>query len=105
MSEDKEVILEGKIWAIMSYLWILCLIPLILKKDNEFSFFHARQGLVLFVASIICAGLMMVPFINFIVPTIHLLIFVFSLMGIFNALMGKYWKIPIIGKYAERIEL
>ncbi|MBI5144164.1 MAG: zinc ribbon domain-containing protein, partial [Candidatus Omnitrophica bacterium] len=48
MPNDKEV-LEGKPFAILSYLWILCLVPLILKKENRFAMFHAKQGLVLFI--------------------------------------------------------
>jgi len=39
---------ENKIMAILSYLSILCLIPLFTKKDNEFVYYHAKQGLVLF---------------------------------------------------------
>ena len=31
---DQEQILEGKIFAILAYLSILCIIPLILKKEN-----------------------------------------------------------------------
>jgi uncharacterized membrane protein len=103
--ENKDVILEGKVWALMGYLWILCLIPLIMKKDNEFSLFHARQGLFLFVCSIICSGLTFLPFLMFIGGLGNLVIFVVSMIGIFNVLMGKYWKIPIIGEYAEKIEL
>ena len=33
-SVDKEI-LEGKILAILSYLSILCIIPLVIKKDNN----------------------------------------------------------------------
>ena len=32
---EKQVI-EGKVFAILSYLSILCIIPLLFKKDNDF---------------------------------------------------------------------
>ena len=49
--EDREV-LEGKIFALLSYLSIFCIIPLILKKDNRFVLLHGKQGLVIFVAEV-----------------------------------------------------
>jgi uncharacterized membrane protein len=103
--KNNDVILEGKIWALMGYLWILCLIPLIMKKDNEFSLFHARQGLFLFVSSVICSGLTCLPFIRLIGVLGNLVIFVLSIIGIIYVLRGIYWKIPLIGEYAEKIEL
>ena len=45
-------ILEGKIFAVLAYLSILCIIPLIFKKDNAFVLAHAKQGLVLFVSEV-----------------------------------------------------
>ena len=44
-AENDKTIREGKVFAILSYLSILCIIPLILKKDNEFVLAHGKQGL------------------------------------------------------------
>lgn len=101
----KDIVLEGKIWAVIGYLWILCFIPLILKKDNDFSLFHAKQGLVLFIASVICAGISVVPLIGIIGVLGNAAVFVLSIAGIFSSLKGEYWKMPYIGDYAEKIEL
>jgi uncharacterized membrane protein len=38
--------------AILSYLGILCLIPFLVFKDNDFVQYHAKQGLTLFIAEI-----------------------------------------------------
>ena len=35
MVEDREV-QEGKIFAMLAYLSVLCLVPLLLKKQNKF---------------------------------------------------------------------
>ena len=34
MAEDKEI-QDGKIFAVIGYLGILCLIPLLVKKENK----------------------------------------------------------------------
>ncbi|MEA3293262.1 MAG: hypothetical protein U9P88_02280, partial [Patescibacteria group bacterium] len=39
--------------AIISYLGIFCLVPLLLKEKNDFVKFHAKQGLVLFIGEFI----------------------------------------------------
>lgn len=36
--------------AVISYLGILCLVPLLTKKDDKFTQFHAKQGLALLIA-------------------------------------------------------
>ena len=37
---DDKVVEEGKIFALVGYIGILCLIPLLLKKDNKFAYHH-----------------------------------------------------------------
>ena len=109
MAEDK-VVEEGKIWAIISYLWILFLVPLLAKKDNKFAVYHAKQGLVLFIASIIvwvvAFVLMFIPILGWIVGFIlWILMFVLWLIGIINAATGKYSPLPVIGGYAEKLKI
>ncbi|MGE0269131.1 MAG: hypothetical protein AB7S78_11835 [Candidatus Omnitrophota bacterium] len=41
-AEDKKI-LDGKIFAAVSYLFILCAIPLIFKNDNTFTFAHGKK--------------------------------------------------------------
>ena len=105
MNEDKDIILEGKIWAVMGYLWILCLIPLIYKKNNPFTLFHAKQGLVLFIAWIISSGIMIIPVLGFIGVLGNIAVLILGLAGILNSLKGEYWRMPYIGDYAEKIEI
>ena len=49
---DDPVVQEGKLFAVISYLGILCVITLLTKKDNAFALFHAKQGLVLLIAAV-----------------------------------------------------
>ena len=47
---SKDDVIDGKMYAVLAYLSILCIIPLIIKKKNPFVLAHGKQGLVLFVA-------------------------------------------------------
>ena len=105
MAESKGV-QDGKIFAVLSYLWILCFIPLLLKKDNKFAVFHAKQGLVLFIAEIALWIVRIVPILGWFISIVgSLLCGILALVGIVQALMGKYWKMPILGDYAEKIKI
>lgn len=88
---------ENKYWAVLSYLGVLVIIPLIVKKDSKFTQFHVKQGLVLLVGWI----LSWLPF----GPIIGLVAFVFSIIGIINVLSGETKPLPIVGELAEKIKL
>jgi len=114
MTEDK-VVEEGRVWAIIAYLWILFLVPLLGKKDNKFALYHAKQGLMFFIATIVLwiAGAIIsvifafIPFAGWAISAIiWVLIWVFILVlfivGIVNAATGKYAPLPVIGQIAEK---
>jgi len=101
--EDKEV-LEGKAYAILAYLWILCLIPLILKKDNRFAIFHAKQGVILFIGELVVGFVGIIPILGWLILFFGTILFgVLSLAGIVQALSGNFWKMPVVGDIAEKI--
>lgn len=102
-SEDKEI-QEGKIFAVLGYIGILCLIPLILKKDNRFALFHAKQGLVLFIAEVVVGILGVLPYLGLLIRTFGTVVFgLLSIVCIIRALMGEYWKIPVVSEIAAKI--
>lgn len=107
MADKTKVTQEEKSMALLAYLWILVLIPLLLKKDSEFCRFHVKQGLVLFLASLGVMILGMVPILGWLIilPFGWLAITILSVLGIINVLQGKRWEMPYIGKYAEKIDL
>jgi len=105
MEENKEI-QEGKIYAVLAYLWILCFIPLLFKKDNKFALFHAKQGLVLFICSIALCLFRIIPLLGWVISIIGSIICgILGLVGIVQALMGNYWKMPVVNDYAEKIKL
>ena len=50
LDQDVE---NNKVIAAIGYIWILCLVPLFLRRRSAFAQFHAKQGLVLFILEII----------------------------------------------------
>ncbi len=104
MAEDKEI-QEGKIFALIGYLWILCFVPLLLKKENKFALFHGKQALVLFLGEIACSIIIMIPILGFIGLLFLFIFAVMSLLGIIHALMGNYWRIPVIADVADKFNI
>ena len=67
MAEEEKEIEEGKAFAVLGYLSILCLVPLLLKKDNKFALFHGKQGLILFIFEVAAGIISLVPFLGWII--------------------------------------
>jgi len=89
--------------AVLCYFGILVLIPLLTDAKNEpFVKFHIKQGLVLLIVDIICGFVFWVPFIGWL---LGLGIFVLWLIGLINAAGGKESELPLIGKFAEKINI
>mgnify|MGYP001610869036 CR=1 FL=1 len=105
---DPKDVQDNKVMAAISYLWILCFIPLLVKKDSKFVQEHAKQGTVLFIAWVIVTIVgTIIPFLGWmiILPIGNIIITVIAIVGIIKALMGEFWEIPVIGAYRSKINL
>ncbi|HPN96697.1 MAG TPA: hypothetical protein PLK35_02930 [Candidatus Moranbacteria bacterium] len=96
-SSDAE---KNKGMAILAY--IIFFIPLLAAKDSKFAMYHANQGLVLFLASIIIwivSGI--IPFIGWFIigPLGSLAIIILAIIGIINAAKGEMKPLPLIGGF------
>lgn len=95
---------EGKVFALLSYLGLLCIIPLILKKDNRFVLHHGKQGLVIFVGEVavfiahIILGEWFLRLGMFVLG-------VYSFAGIIMVLQGKLSRFPIVAGIADKISI
>ncbi len=89
---------DGKVFAAIGYLGILFLIPLLAKPENKFCRAHAKQGLVLFVAWIICA---VIPFLGWFIG--WPIIFILAIIGLIKAAQGQFWKVPWLGNIAAKL--
>ena len=106
MAESQKDVEEGKFFAVISYLGFLCIVALLLKKDNKFAVTHAKQGLVIFVLEVASFILSIIPFLGWILSRVGVAFFaIISLWGILQALMGSRERIPVISDIADKIIL
>lgn len=97
--KDPKDIEENKNVAAIGYVWILCLVPLLLKRKSSFAQFHAKQGLVLFIIELVGWWIPIIGWFLMLVAVI------FAIVGIIMALDGKYWKMPILYQFVEKLNL
>ena len=93
---------DNRVIAAIGYVWILCLVPLFLKRNSQFAQFHAKQGLVLFIAEVFGWLIFWIPLVGWL---LYLLVIVLAGLGIMTALQGKYLELPVLGRYARKINL
>lgn len=102
LSEDKKKQHEDSLLAALSYVWILCLVPLFLRRDSSFVQHHAKQGLLLFAVEIVGWPIFGIPVIGWF---LGLVVLVLAITGFVKALSGEEWNMPFLGKYAKKINL
>jgi uncharacterized membrane protein len=101
---QKEEIQEGKVFALISYIFILCIAPLIFKKNNKFSLYHAKQGLVLFIIEVAAFIFGIIPLLGHVfLPIVIFICGIFSLWGMLQSLKGNYCRLPLVSYLASKI--
>lgn len=112
-SFEKQDIEQNRAMAIIAYLGVLVVIPILTAGNSKFARFHSNQGLILlitefiwFVATSIYSaylGLIKLgPFAVLYHVTIWPLSFLFLVLmifGIYNAANGRAKELPLIGKF------
>ncbi len=97
---------DNKIVAAIGYVSLLCLIPLLLKRDSAYAQFHGKQGLILVIATVINHVIGIIPVFGWILYPIGMVaIVVLSLLGIIKALSGEMWEIPYLAEYAKKLKI
>ncbi len=93
--------------CILSYFGILALIPFFVKKDDPFISWHARQGVLLMIASFVgylaLFVLMMIPFVGILAFLLTMAfgvgVIAISIMCIVQACQGNKWPIPVLSGF------
>jgi uncharacterized membrane protein len=117
--------LDENVAALLSYVmtWITGLIFFLIEKDSRLVRFHAVQALILgimaavlmigswivwIVVVIIAAllpdvlGTLFMGVVGLLMTAIFLAIFVGWILGMVKAFQGQYFKLPVIGNFAEK---
>jgi len=94
----------GIFLATVSYLGILSLLPFILRTNNSFALFHARQGVVLWILEMLASAFLLIPFIGYLIFIFAMIgCLVLSLYGMFQACGGKREPLPVVGNLASEL--
>jgi uncharacterized membrane protein len=100
------------VMILLSYLWLLALIPLVVEKDDREVQWHAKHGLVLAVAELIfwvayqvlmfVLGTALGCFVAIFAPIIGLGFVILHVIAIIKGINGQRLIIPGISEYADR---
>lgn len=89
--------LRSRLLAGMSYLGVLCFVPLLMNKDDEFVYFHARQGLILWIWGVVALFALHLPGIGkWFFSFSALAVFVCSAIGLLAVGLNRAWKLPFL---------
>lgn len=105
MPDDKQIldIEEKNIFAALCYIGVLVLVPLLMKKDDPYVNWHIKQGLV--VLAIIIVSLVASAWIERVGNLLFLVTMIVNIIALVQALMGRQWKIPLIGTLATKFKI
>ncbi|MCB9809817.1 hypothetical protein H6771_02500 [Candidatus Peribacteria bacterium] len=88
----------------LSYVSVLFVIPLLMKKDTYFSQLHAKQGMLLFFFYLVYRFIKIFERWEFFIyfgGLLYILYLVLVILGIFQVLRGNYFKFPLLGWAAD----
>lgn len=103
MMYDTQDVQSNKVWAALSYVGILFILPLLVNGgQSRYAKYHANQGFILFLLSIVIgivnAILNNIPVLGGIVSVLlSLASLALMILGIINAVNGKAKQLPLIG--------
>ncbi|MBD3251272.1 hypothetical protein GF380_02250 [Candidatus Uhrbacteria bacterium] len=99
---DAKDVEDHKVMASLSYIGILCLVPLLAMKQSRFAQEHAKQGLLLLIVWIVGSFIFWIPLIGWAAMVV---VFIVNVIAFVKCLMGEFWEIPVIGKYRSKINI
>lgn len=93
-----------KLWGLLSYVPLLAVLALVIHPRSDYIKLHGRQGLLLFLIFFFSIFIYIVPLIGYIIGgVIHLAVIIIGLFSMFQAFIGNWWKIPVLGDVAGMI--
>ncbi|PIN77288.1 hypothetical protein COV15_02410 [Candidatus Woesearchaeota archaeon CG10_big_fil_rev_8_21_14_0_10_34_12] len=106
--KKQEVGSDSKLFAFIVALLSIVgfIIAILVKKDDEYVMFYAKQALIIFIVFIVAGGITMVPVIGWIIgPVVYLIAIVLWVLSWVYPLMGKKKEVPIVGSLARGLRI
>jgi uncharacterized membrane protein len=98
------------VMIVLSYLWLLALIPLLVEKEDSEVQWHAKNGLVLTAAEVVLwivfIILTMIPVLGCLIMIVQLVlwlgILVLHIMAIVKGVQGGRLVVPVLSDYTSK---
>jgi uncharacterized membrane protein len=94
---------ERRIMASLAYLGVLVFVPLIMRKGDPVITWHVKQGLVIFGGLIL--ALLAAAWSPRLGNALFFLLLVVDIIALVQALVGRQWRIPLIGNLADKFRI
>jgi uncharacterized membrane protein len=104
---DPADIEQNKVMAILAYIGILVIVPLLAAKQSPYARYHTVQGFNLFVIAVACYIVLQIlmailplfvsAILSFLFSLLSIALLVLAIIGIINAAQGKAKELPVIG--------
>jgi uncharacterized membrane protein len=97
-----------KVMIVLSYLWLLALIPLLVEKDDQEVQWHAKNGLVLTLCEILVMVVLGIVshFVAclgcFVWPIVFIAFLVVRILCIVKGVNGDRFIIPVLSDYTNK---
>ncbi|MBF0587886.1 MAG: hypothetical protein HQL53_02035 [Magnetococcales bacterium] len=89
--------------ALLCYLGVLCLVPLVINKKDEFVYFHTLQGLVIWMWGMLAIFSLHIPVIGHMFFSFSVLaIGALSILGMTSVMLGRKWRLPGVSLFIRR---
>ena len=91
-----------EILSAIGYIGLLFLVPYLVKPKDKFAVFHANQGLLLLIATVVINAIgSIIPVIGWfiVLPLGGIFTLVLFILGIISALKGEEKRLPLIGNF------
>lgn len=99
---DPKDVEDHKVMAALSYLGVLCLVPLLFMKNSRYAQQHAKQGVILFIVWLVGSLVFWFPIFGQLAAIALLIV---NIVALVKCLNGEFWEIPIIGQYRNKVNL
>lgn len=93
---------DVKILSAIGYIGLLFLVPYLVKPKDKFAVFHANQGLLLLIATVVINAIgSIIPVIGWfiVLPLGGIFTLVLFILGVITALKGEEKRLPLIGNF------
>ena len=111
--------LDTRVFAALSYLSVLFVVPWIAKREDKFVMFHVRQGAMLFIAEIVAIVLLTLlggflnslfsfgtyTFMKLLNNLAWLFFAVVSGVGVYFAVKGVEKSIPVLSTFSRNLKM